>query len=292
MVKSFGIIPFVLIICGVFCSTCNKPDISKTKTLKYGKLLVFGHGGSGFGILNTPNPPNSEESIIGAIDFNGADGVEIDIQVVRDSAIVVYHDEDLITQTNCKGCIQALDSAEIRKCRYRKAFINTNQESQVIFLNQVIERFSKYTVKPHISLNVHLHYNCMEYEQWEKMDAVFARKLAELVNTYNGHDWIFIESEVPRFLNRIQEHDSSIKLFYIADINAENITTCVANNFAGFVSSHHKTTSQNIMDVRARGLLVSLYNANIRPDLKEAINNLPDFIQTDNIVLAKQLLRQ
>ena len=290
MAKGISVLSFVLI--GLFCITCNRPDIEKTNSLRFGKMLVFGHGGSGFGIINTPNPANSTESILEAVNFHGADGVEIDVQILKDSILVVYHDMDFSTQTNLIGCVQQKTAEEVKKSTYRKEFIATHKGSTPAFLNDIIAHFSAYPTPPHISINVHLHYDCLEYPLWEPYDMAFVNNLVSIINKFNAHSWVGIESEIPHFLNKIQQRDSAIWLFYIADINDESVNTCVKNGFKGIVASHHKTSKENIQHARSQSLYVSLYNANIRKDIKLAINKLPDFIQTDNILLTKQYLRE
>lgn len=290
MVKSFSIIS--LIIIGFGCITCNKPNIKQTSTLRFGKLLVFGHGGSGFGIANTPNPANSTESITSAIDFHGADGVEIDVQILKDSVIVAYHDVDFATQTNMIGCVQSKTSTEVKQCQYRKEFVANNKGSVPAFFDEIIAHFESYNPKPHLSINVHLHYNCLEYEFWDAYDWAFAKSLAKTIDNHQAQSWVWIESELPQFLNKIQQLDSSIWLFYISDISDIAIKTCLDNGFKGIIASHHKTNTSDVLNARKNGLYVSLYNANIRKDIKQAINKLPDFIQTDNIILTKQYLTE
>lgn len=290
MAKIISFLSLVLI--SLFCINCNQPDIKKTASLHFGKILVFGHGGSGFGIVNTPNPANSTESIIQAVNFHGADGVEIDVQVLKDSIIVVYHDVDFITQTNLVGCVQQKTSDEVKKCTYRKEFVATNNGSVPAFFDDIIAHFSTYPIKPHLSINVHLHYDCLDYSVWEPYDKAFANGLAKTIEKHKAHSWVWVESEVPQFLNKIQQADSAIWLFYISDVNDDAIATCTKNGFKGIIASHHKTTKKDIEKARNQSLFVSLYNANIRKDIKSAINNLPDFIQTDNIILTKQYLRE
>ena len=290
MAKIISFLSLVLI--SLFCINCNKPDIGKTASLRFGKILVFGHGGSGFGIINTPNPANSTESITGAVNFHGADGVEMDVQVLKDSIIVVYHDIDFGTQTNLMGCVQQKTAADVKKCTYRKEFVATDKGSVPAFFEDIIAHFSTYPTKPHLSINVHLHYDCLDYSLWEPYDLAFARALAKTSEKYKAHSWVWVESEVPQFLNKIQRLDSAIWLFYISDVTDKAIDISTNNGFKGIVASHHKTSKNDIEKARNASLYISLYNANIRKDIKLAINKLPDFIQTDNIILTKQYLRE
>ena len=62
---------------------------------------IIGHGG--MGIAHTL-PINTMESVLKCLN-SGADGVELDIQLSKDSSWVVFHDPDLSPSTNLSGSI-------------------------------------------------------------------------------------------------------------------------------------------------------------------------------------------
>lgn len=289
MGKAVSIISAVLIL--FLYAGCRKTDLSQTAGLKFGKILVFGHAGAGMGIVNTPNPPNSEESILSAIDFHGADGVEVDIQILKDSNILIYHDIDLRTQTNCTGCLKEKNLADIEQCQFRRAFMATENGSTLVALEKMILHFAAYPVKPKMSLNVHLHYDCLPYEQWSDYDKAFTHELDRLIKEANGMDWIWIESESVEFLKQLHALDSGLRTFLIQPISDASIQSALNAGCFGLVCSLSETTATDVQKARNQELLVSIYNANIRKDIKKAIEMLPDCIQTDNIILTKQLLQ-
>lgn len=290
MVKGFGFISVVLGF--ILLSGCQKTDLTQTAQLNFGKILVFGHAGAGMGILHTPNPPNSEESILSAIDFHGADGVEVDIQILKDSVVIVYHDNDLSTQTNCQGCLQEKTSADLADCRYRRAFMASDKGSSLVQLDKIIRHFSTYNPKPKMSLNVQLHYDCLPYELWLAYDQAFVHQLSGIISESSAHEWVWIESENTEFLQKIRSQNPDLRTFLIQPISETTVQAAVASGCIGMVCPLAETSSADIKLARDQNLLISLYNANIRKDIKAAIRLMPDCIQTDNIILTKQLLSQ
>ena len=85
-------------------------------------LLVLGHAGSGFFTpLNpfNPRPPSSWAGVENALDL-GADGVEVDLQLSRDSVPVLYHNQELETMTATgRGCVSQLPAAQLTRLAYR-----------------------------------------------------------------------------------------------------------------------------------------------------------------------------
>jgi glycerophosphoryl diester phosphodiesterase len=80
----------------IFLFSCKKNILQSNPNTK-----AIGHGG--MGISNTI-PINTFESINQCL-FSGADGVEFDIQLTKDSVWVVYHDSELNSGTNLGGSI-------------------------------------------------------------------------------------------------------------------------------------------------------------------------------------------
>lgn len=280
MVKSFRYLAIILI------SQCSSPkDIPLPES---GKTLIFGHGGSGFGIINTPYVANSMESIRSAIMFHGADGIELDIQFTRDHEILVYHDADLSTQTTCSGCVQTLSYDEIKECFYRRGLLPTREEAPVL-LDHVFEYFKEQDSLPWFSLNIQLRHGCLDFDAWDSSDLAFAARLAILVNSTGRKDKILIESEHLYFLQMIQKNDPQLKLMWIAKITEEHLKMAVSANLNGFICDFQETSESQIRLLKANKLEIGLFNANIRSDIKAALKFYPDYLQTDQIILSRQM---
>jgi glycerophosphoryl diester phosphodiesterase len=46
----------------------------------------------------------------------GADGIELDVEITQDGQLIVMHDDDVNRTTNCTGCVSELMFDEIRAC--------------------------------------------------------------------------------------------------------------------------------------------------------------------------------
>src|SRR4051812_33149372 len=83
-------------------SSCSKdPSISKTNNLNGNVISAFGHAGMGLGFKY---PIDTYESIEPCLRI-GSDGSEMDIQMTKDSVLVVYHHSELEESTLCSGMI-------------------------------------------------------------------------------------------------------------------------------------------------------------------------------------------
>lgn len=76
----------------------------------------IGHRGAGTAEPNNPFPENSTFSFRQAM-AQGAQGVELDVELTADGRLVAMHDDTLDRTTTCTGCVSAKTLAEIQKCR-------------------------------------------------------------------------------------------------------------------------------------------------------------------------------
>ncbi len=95
-----------LIILAVNLSSCSKNN-SKPN------IDVFGHAGTSLHRDRAVYPANSLQSIKYALDVLDADGVEIDVQMTKDSLLVLYHDSYLNQASTYNGCVSQYKYSEI-----------------------------------------------------------------------------------------------------------------------------------------------------------------------------------
>jgi glycerophosphoryl diester phosphodiesterase len=87
---------------------------SCTKEQSLPDVTVIGHAGTSIYPGRSPFPPNTVAAVEYALDVLDADGVEVDIQMTKDSVLVLYHDENLSTHTDSEGCVQEKNFSEIQ----------------------------------------------------------------------------------------------------------------------------------------------------------------------------------
>lgn len=75
----------------------------------------IGHRGTGPTRVGHPHPENSLSSFAAAM-ADGADGIELDVELTSDGQLVVMHDDTLDRTTNCAGCVNAFTLAQVQAC--------------------------------------------------------------------------------------------------------------------------------------------------------------------------------
>jgi|GEM_PF-6307882 len=79
----------------------------------------LGHRGTGItgteGAGN-PLPENSIASFVAAME-QGADGIELDVEITKDGKLIVMHDGTVDRTTTCTGCVSDMTFDEVRACR-------------------------------------------------------------------------------------------------------------------------------------------------------------------------------
>jgi len=75
----------------------------------------IGHRGTGVNTSTNPWPENSLASFVEGM-AEGADGIELDVELTADGKLVVMHDDTLDRTTTCSGCVSAWTLDDIREC--------------------------------------------------------------------------------------------------------------------------------------------------------------------------------
>lgn len=75
-----------------------------------------GHRGTGNTRPGHPYPENALSSFAAAIE-QGADGIELDVELTDDGQLVVMHDDRLDRTTDCEGCVSTATASEVLQCR-------------------------------------------------------------------------------------------------------------------------------------------------------------------------------
>jgi glycerophosphoryl diester phosphodiesterase len=75
----------------------------------------LGHRGTGVNRLGHPFAENSLASFHAAVK-EGADGVELDVELTADGELIIMHDDTLDRTTTCRGCVSAFTFSEARGC--------------------------------------------------------------------------------------------------------------------------------------------------------------------------------
>lgn len=100
-------------------------------------IKVLGHrGASGYA------PENTLPSFALALE-QGADGVELDVQLTKDGEIVVIHDETIDRTSNGRGWVKDMTLAELRQYDYNYQNVKNPRTGEVIQGDKVYPEYDK-----------------------------------------------------------------------------------------------------------------------------------------------------
>lgn len=92
------------------------PDVAvRERIASLAPSANLGHRGTGPTRPGHALPENSIPSYEQAI-AEGADGIELDVELTLDGELVIMHDDTLDRTTTCSGCVNAYTLAEVREC--------------------------------------------------------------------------------------------------------------------------------------------------------------------------------
>ncbi len=121
----------------------------------------------------------------------GADGIETDLRLSRDSKIVLFHDKDLSSMHNCKGRVEAYSLKEL------KQYVISENEP-IATLDELIA-----LTEGKLTLILEVKYNP---ETYEKLCDILVEKIAD------KYDWIEVSCFDDRVLAYMHRLDPNVRL--------------------------------------------------------------------------------
>ncbi|MEI6123921.1 MAG: glycerophosphodiester phosphodiesterase family protein [Bacteroidota bacterium] len=243
------------------------------------KVMVLGHRGMGE-LYRMPG--NTYEAIYPVMGIGG-DGAEVDVQMTRDSVLVLFHDDTMDGRTTCGGRVFEHDWSDIQQCKYYALENN-------IFVNSVDDVFSHL---PDLH-NWYFSFDCGHVDN-EVADTItyraqFLRAIKRLCEKYNMSDRVFLEGN-KYLLLQAQQLGLTNKLFVYEGITSSTIDYAVANHFFGFTTSI-EWLYDNVELAHQKGLYVMLWSPNNDAQNKVALKQKIDIIQTDDPIDLLRLLNR
>ncbi|WP_266203071.1 glycerophosphodiester phosphodiesterase [Pontibacter kalidii] len=278
-----SILAFVLLALAIVVWLMRRHD-----EVKYKEVLVLGHAGSGFlSPLNpfNPLPSNSMASIVKAMEENGADGVEVDVQLSQDGVLILYHDVTLESMTEAEGIIDNLPAAGVVGLKYKGGFFyDLFHDEEIITLEVLLQRFATYPELPYLHLDLR--------NQNPSRHLYYAQTLMALLRKYAYplERTVFI-SPNPAFLKAFREVEPQAQLMIDTAGDFEQALVEAQNNqLNGICANGRDVSPQQVQQAKAQGLQVALFGGKSRSRIARMINMRPDAIQVDNVAAARDLL--
>jgi glycerophosphoryl diester phosphodiesterase len=237
--------------------------------LNNNEIGCFGHAGMGF---YSPYPVNSWPGFESCLN-RGADGTEMDIQMTKDSVLVITHSGKLQDNTSCTGDIKDMNWSEMNNCEVQSNFF---KNSKLLSLEEFIEKIphpKNYTFTWDIKLS---DFNQAYY-------GVYARAIVNTINKYDLNEHVFIENPFADFLQVIKDKKNNTHLFILAEDFKEGLQQVKQHDFFGVSMHTNQVTAEQVKQAHNNNIRVTIYGVLTEKENYAAVEKCPDFMQTDDI---------
>ncbi|MBL4657105.1 MAG: hypothetical protein JKX73_03835 [Flavobacteriales bacterium] len=252
-------------------SACKKADLGGISNLNNNEIQTIGHGGMG---ITSSYPINTYESLTAALSA-GADGVELDVQMTKDSVLVAFHNVTMDENTSCTGMINDLTLAELKECRYVNEIFGIHR---ILILREMVTAWKDQGEKTIV-------FDCKLLTNFNRDTflTAFADQLIQLIESMEGQHDVLIESQEAAFLGQIKVIKPNYKLFFYPEDFGYGLVVARAYGFYGLSIKSESVSEVQIEEAHAGGFRVAVWNIDSRKDNVAAINKSPDYIQTDKL---------
>lgn len=272
------LLSIILIILFSFSCGKNDLDLSQVRNLNGDKISPFGHAGMG---ISSQYPFNSFESISNALNL-GADGVEIDIQMTKDSVLVLFHDRTLQKQTDSEGLIYDNNWDYIKRATYKNPLFG---EYRIVSLDQLLGNLK--------DVNDYQFLLDFKLYQPDNSDSYVSTYINAITKTIEKHQ--LKNNVLPAFFQ--QKYLEKLKLVrpnYKLIINnsfEDGILLADELDAYGIILNNNNVTKSQIEQAHEEGIRVYLFGTYSKNDNLDAIEKHPDFILTDKVKYLVKVLK-
>jgi len=260
----------LLIILSASLSNCSKNN-SKPN------IDVFGHAGTSLHRDRAVYPANSYESIKYALDVLDADGVEIDVQMTKDSVLVLYHDSYLDQASTFKGCVSNYNFAEIEhlKLDYTKY--------ELVTLKKVLE----FTQSRHkkVYLDVKTYNYCKGGEISQSTFQFALNNSTQSLDSNYKNTQILLGMTDYQFLNSISFPTKCYEVTNVSD----GIQKANDYNFESLLFFKQFISKDDAVLLNSTSVYWGIIGAKDKWVIDEMVERKPKYIISDNIARTKKV---
>jgi glycerophosphoryl diester phosphodiesterase len=241
--------------------------------LNHDQIILLGHAGMGEAFKY---PGNSYESIDPCLK-TGADGSEMDIQLTKDSVLVVFHNENLNEFSSCEGLINEHNWKDIDGCLFSSPI------SSQIYIMSATNLFNRidHPAQFYFTLDCKFHPSGIDYYEYKRQ---FARAIHRLTNEFDLDTNVTIESGDAEFLRYLKELNPRFKTFILAsNLHKALIAGSDAVSY-GVTLRNDSVTADDISKLHEKGYRVALWGLQTDDDNVNAVQKSPDYLQSDKII--------
>jgi len=257
------------LIVGIYSCGLNKKSI-EINNLNSNKIYVLGHRGMGKDYIY---PGNTIQSISTAISL-GADGSEIDVQVTKDSVLVIYHNKKLSTLTNYNGYVSDYKWSDLDSCVY----ITKNGDFfDVISVNELFNSISDIQ-NYYFSMDCKFNYGNVDTISYFN---AFIYGINKVLIDYDMYGKIMVETGNRYFHQLLKDKSQVLQFVTGSDLNKSVMIAKELGLYGIGMGSSIKRA--DISMAHSTGLRVMTWAPKSRWSNFKAIRKSPDFIQTSKV---------
>ncbi|MBC7695960.1 MAG: hypothetical protein H7141_11005 [Burkholderiales bacterium] len=264
---------FLILISFVLASCTKDPATFTIDNLNNNEIGCFGHAGMGSLSIYPLNTFESFESCLN----RGADGTEMDIQVTKDSVLIILHGQDLSANTSCSGLVKDMNWSDISDCKMKGRYY---KDLDLISFDEFIQKIPN-PQDIFITLDCKANYGNFDQSAYFKL---FARTIVRTLEKHQLGPRIFIENLDVGFLVAIKDLKPDANLFLLTEDFDFGMEAVQKWGFWGLSMSNPAVTSEQIKEAHNKNIHVTLWGVRNDKENYSAVEKCPDFIQTDDIV--------
>ena len=223
--------------------------------------------------ISSQYPFNSFESISNALNI-GAEGVEIDIQMTKDSVLVLFHDRTLQEQTDLEGLIYDQNWDDLKEATYKNPLF---AEYKIVSLDQLFEHLKK--VKDY---QFFLDFKLYQPDNSDSYVSTYINAVIKTIEKHQLENNVLLSFFQQKYLEKLKLVRPNYKL--VINNSFENgILLADDLNAYGIILNNDNVTKSQIEQAHEEGIRVYLFGTYSRSDNLDAIEKHPDFILTDKV---------
>ena len=260
--------------------------------------LVLGHAGSGFFTpFNpfNPLPPSSLAGVRHAL-AQGADGVEVDVQLSQDSVLVLYHDPSLTSMTaRGTGCVSQHPAADLTQLRYRGGWpYDWFQEERLVTLDTLLQELQQHPAFPYLHFDLHEDDVCAAPKRTFARSPILARQLVrQLVQRRVPLARVLVTSTQLKTLKYVRTllPATPVALEIVVKFDAA-FKQAQAAGIKTVLVKKDQITPERAARIHAAGMQLVLFGGRSAGAMKKQLDFGPQAIETDNVTGLLSLLNR
>lgn len=290
-----GLISFIIISLTIL--SCNSFEAESIDNLNDGKVQIIGHAGLGFHrwFPFNPFPSNSFTSLKKAIEEEGAEGIEVDVQMTKDLKFVLYHDNKLESMTAIKGCISNLNADEVLLLNYELGYpFDAFQAEKIISFKQLIDYFNSLEEFPYLHLDLRTSSDCLNNEESKLYRNRFVRELLKFLKTNKvPEEKMLLINTDKRIFTLFERFNCPYPTSYEVTGDFEtDLRWAIENNVKSFTVKPKLLTQARSNAAHVAGISVVTFGAKSKSGNRKLLELNPDAVQTDNLDALRDLLEK